>query len=179
MARWTRRSAASPCTLVYHGPNRGALDIQTILSQLGARLGRMGEDLFALGLVEAGVIAAIAISASSSWAVGEALGWPKSINLPPRVAWRFYLPGLVSLVIAAGVVLIPHAPLGFLNLTVQVVATIFMPAALLFLLLLLNDREVMGPYVNSRLQNVLPVGIVGFLVVMTGLYGLTVTFPHL
>lgn len=164
-------------TLAHRGPNAAALDIRALMNTLGARLGRVGEDLFALGLVEAGVIAAIAISASTAWACGEALGWPKSINLPPRVAWRFYLPGLASLAVAASIVLIPNAPLGFLNLTVQVIATIFMPAALLFLLLLLNDREVMGDYVNSRLQNVLAIGIVAFLVAMTALYGLTVAFP--
>lgn len=164
-------------TLVHHAGS--TVDVTQIMRTLGARMGRTGEDLFALGLVEAGVIAAIAITASTSWATGEAFGWSKSINLPPRKAWRFYVPGLVSVVLAAVTVLIPHAPLGVLNLTVQVIATIFMPAAMLFLLLLLNDREVMGDYVNGRWQNVASIGIVGFLVLMNGLYGLTVVFPHL
>lgn len=166
-------------TLVYGHAGASHWDVVRIMRTLGAHLGRTGEDLFALGLVEAGVIAAIAITASTSWATGEAFGWPKSINLPPRLAWKFYLPGLLSVVLAATTVLIPHAPLGFLNLTVQVVATIFMPAAMLFLLLLLNDREIMGEYVNKRWQNVAAFGIVGFLVLMNGLYGLTVVFPHL
>lgn len=164
-------------TLVHHAGS--TVDVTQIMRTLGARMGRTGEDLFALGLVEAGVIAAIAITASTSWATGEAFGWSKSINLPPRKAWRFYVPGLVSVVLAAVTVLIPHAPLGVLNLTVQVIATVFMPAAMLFLLLLLNDREVMGDYVNGRWQNVASIGIVGFLVLMNGLYGLTVVFPHL
>lgn len=166
-------------TVVRHAGSAMPSDITAIIDAVGARLGRFGENLFALGLVESGLVAAIAISASTSWATGEALGWPRSINLPPRTAWRFYLPGLASLVAAAAVVLIPNAPLGFLNLTVQVVATIFMPAAMLFLLLLLNDREVMGDHANSRWQNVLAIGIVGLLVAMNGVYGLTVAFPHL
>lgn len=166
-------------TLVYHHSGTSPVGVVQIMQTLGARLGRTGEDLFALGFVEAGVIAAIAITASTSWATGEAFGWPKSINLPPQVAWRFYVPGIVSVALAAATVLIPHAPLGFLNLTVQVVATIFMPAAMLFLLLLLNDREIMGEYANKPWQNVAAIGIVGFLVLMNGLYGLTVVFPHL
>jgi Mn2+/Fe2+ NRAMP family transporter len=75
-------------------------------------------------------------------------------------------------------VLIPQAPLGFLNLTVQVLASIFMPAALLFLLLLLNDREMMGRYVNKPWQNGAAIAIVGLLVVLNGLYGLSVVFPY-
>jgi len=135
--------------------------------------------LFALGLVEAGLIAAIAISASTSWAMGEAFGWPKSINLPPHKGWYFYLPGLISIIFAGGIVLIPNVPLGFLNLTVQVIASIFMPAAMMFLLLLLNDKEIMGKYTNRPWQNISAFVIVGFLIVMNGLYGLTVIFPHI
>jgi Mn2+/Fe2+ NRAMP family transporter len=146
---------------------------------IGQHLGATGQDLFALGLVEAGTIAAIALTASTSWAMGEAFHWPKSINLPFQKAWKFYVPGLVSAGLAAGVVLIPNAPLGFLNLTVQVVASIFMPAAMLFLLLLLNDHDIMGVHVNRRWQNISAYSIVGLLVILNGLYGLSVVFPKL
>ncbi len=166
-------------TLAYGHPGASNYNIQQIMQLIGARLGTTGEDLFALGLVEAGTIAAIALTASTSWAMGEAFHWPKSINLPVRQAWRFYVPGLLSAAIAAGVVLIPNAPLGFLNLTVQVIASIFMPAALLFLLLLLNDREIMGQFVNRKWQNVMAYVIVGLLVVLNGLYGVSVVFPRL
>ena len=165
-------------SLAFGHPGAQNYDIQQILAVIGRRLGPTGEDLLALGLVEAGTIAAIALTASTSWATGEAFGWPRSINLPVRQAWRFYLPGLVSAGIAAGIVLIPQAPLGFLNLTVQVIASIFMPAALLFLLLLLNDREIMGRHINKPWQNGAAIAIVGLLVVLNGLYGLSVVFPH-
>lgn len=165
-------------SLAFGHPGAQNYDIQQIMALIGHRLGPAGEDLLALGLVEAGTIAAIALTASTSWATGEAFGWPRSINLAARKAWRFYLPGLVSAAVAAGVVLIPKAPLGFLNLTVQVIASIFMPAALLFLLLLLNDREIMGRHVNKPWQNVTAIAIVGLLVGLNGLYGLSVVFPH-
>ena len=166
-------------SLVHGMPGASNLDIQQILLVLGQRLGPIGKDLFALGLVEAGMIAAIALTASTSWATGEAFQWPKSINMPARRAWRFYLPGLLSAVIAAAVVLIPHAPLGFLNLTVQVVASIFMPAAMLFLLLLLNDATIMGEHRNRKWQNIAAFSIVGLLVALNGVYGLSVVMPHL
>lgn len=166
-------------TWVYGSPGASpSMDIRQLLGVLGNRIGPVGERLFALGLAEAGVIAAIAITASTSWATGEAFNWPKSLNLPLAAAWRFYLPGLVSAALAAAVVLIPRAPLGFLNLTVQVVATIFMPAAMLFLLLLLNDKEIMGIHVNKPWQNWAAGLIVGGLVAVNGIYGLTVVFPH-
>jgi Mn2+/Fe2+ NRAMP family transporter len=165
--------------IAFGHPGAQNYGIETIIRLIGRQLGPTGESLFALGLVEAGTIAAIALTASTSWATGEAFGWPRSINLPARHAWRFYLPGLLSAVLAAAIVLIPRAPLGFLNLTVQVLASIFMPAALLFLLLLLNDRGIMGQYVNKPWQNAAAFTIVGLLVALNGLYGISIVFPHL
>ena len=165
-------------TLVYGHADAANFDIQAILHILRqSSLGSIGTALFALGLVEAGLIAAIAITASTSWAVGEALKLPRSLNLKPQRALPFYLSGILSAGMAAMVVLIPHIPLGFLNLTVQVIASIFMPAAMLFLLMLLNDREIMGTYVNRRWQNWSAFAIVGFLILANAIYGYTVVFP--
>lgn len=166
-------------TLVFGHAGAASFNIERIIVQVGQRLGPTGQDLFALGLVEAGTIAAIALTASTSWAMGEAFRWPKSLNLPWYAGWKFYLPGLLSAVIAALVVLIPNAPLGFLNLTVQVIASIFMPAALMFLLLLLNDRDIMGTHANRPWQNLTAYSIVGLLVLLNGLYGVSVVFPKL
>ncbi len=166
-------------TLVFGHSGASGFNIEQIIALVGRRLGPTGQDLMALGLVEAGTIATIALTASTSWAMGEAFHWPKSINLPWYVGWRFYVPGLVSAMMAAAVVLIPNAPLGFLNLTVQVIASIFMPAALMFLLLLLNDRDIMGAHVNRPWQNLTAYSIVGLLVILNGLYGLSVVFPKL
>ncbi|MCY0909562.1 NRAMP family divalent metal transporter [Sulfobacillus sp. hq2] len=164
-------------TVAFGRPGASNYDIQQIIQVIGQRVGPVGQSLFALGLVEAGTIATIALTASTSWAMGEAFNWPKSINLPFQKAWRFYIPGLLSAVLAAAVVLIPNTPLGFLNLTVQVIASIFMPAAMLFLLLLLNDPGIMGEHVNRKWQNISAFTIVGLLVVLNGIYGLSVVFP--
>ena len=166
---------------VMHGtPGSSGLEIQNILQAVGRKIGPAAQSLFALGLVEAGLIAAMAITASTSWAAGEALGLrTRSLNARPKEALSFYLPGVLAATVAACVVLIPGAPLGYLNILVQVLATVFMPAALLFLLLLVNDREVMGDFVNSRLQNTVAIGIVGFLILMNGAFGASILFPHL
>ncbi len=162
---------------VFGYDSNGTLGIDNILKIFAAKVGTFPLELFALGLVEAGFIAAIAISASTSWAMSEAFGWKKSINLPAREGVLFYVPSFLALAIAASVTLIPNAPLGYLNLTVQVIATIFMPAAMLFLLLLLNDRGVMGDMVNKRWQNIIGFSIIGFLILMNALYGLSVALP--
>ncbi len=86
---------------------------------------------------------------------------------------------MVSLFIAGIIVLIPHISLGFLNLTVQVIASIFMPAAMLFLLMLVNDKEIMGSYANNRFQNISAVSIMSVLILMSGLYGISLIFPGL
>ncbi len=164
---------------VYGLSGAGNFGIHRIMAALvHSPIGSVGTALFGLGLVEAGLIAAIAITASTSWAVGEALKLPRSINLRPQHALPFYLSGLLGTALAALIVLLPHAPLGFLNLTVQVVASIFMPAAMMFLLLLLNDPEIMGQHVNRPWQNMAAFSIVGLLMVADGLYGFTVVFPH-
>jgi Mn2+/Fe2+ NRAMP family transporter len=156
-----------------HGqPGAGHFNIGTMIHLLELRLGPWVARLFALGLLEAGLIASIVITASTSWAMGEAFDIPRSLNARPRRAWGFYAPGIVSVLIAAGVVIIHAIPLGFLNLTVQVVATIFMPAALLFLLMLLNDRELMGNEVNGPVRNALSIGLMGLLILCNALYGL-------
>ena len=153
-------------------------DIARMIVLLQSRLGPWVSHLFALGLLEAGLIASIVITASSSWAIGEAFDIPRSLNARPRQAWGFYAPGIVSVAIASGLVLLPNLPLGSLNLTVQVVATIFMPAAMLFLLMLLNDRELMGDYVNSPTRNALSIGIMVLLILCNSLYGIAALWPH-
>ena len=76
-------------------------------------------------------------------------------------------------------VLIPKAPLVLITLFVQVVAVTLLPAALVFLILLLNDRQTMGAYCNSRMQNIIGGGIVLAIVVLSTLYGVSVMFPGL
>ena len=161
-----------------HGlPDAQNLSALVVIHDLVRRIGTLGAKLFALGLVEAGLIASIVITASSAWAIGEAFELPRSINARPRDAWAFYAPALFGTVLAGAFVLLPKLPLGFLNLSVQVIATVFMPAAMLFLLMLLNDRELMGEYVNSPRRNAASIAILVLLIVCNALYGVVTLFP--
>jgi Mn2+/Fe2+ NRAMP family transporter len=162
-----------------HGlPNASSLGDDTVVQAVGEKLGRGAMVVFALGLLEAGLIAAIVITASTAWAIGEALDVPRSVNASPRRAVYFYAPAVLGTAIAAGTLMLPHVPISFLNLTVQVIATVFMPAAMLFLLMLLNDPELMGEHVNSPLRNALSIGVMVLLIVCNGLYGISTMFPN-
>ena len=100
----------------------------------------------AIGLFDAGLLGAICISLASSWAFGEVFGWAHSLNNKIKEASWFYVNYFVSLITAGLVVLIPGAPLVLITLFVQVIAVTLLPAALVFLILLLNDPTIMGEY---------------------------------
>lgn len=142
-------------------------------------VGSVGATLFALGIFEAGLVAAITISSSSAYAFGEVTGRSHSLNSSWREGWPFYTILLLATGIAATLVLIPNAPLVFIVLIVNVVATLSMPPALVFLILLVNDRELMGQHVNKRLGNTVSIAIVVFLCLVGLLFGVTTVFPAL
>jgi Mn2+/Fe2+ NRAMP family transporter len=133
----------------------------------------------AIGLFDAGLLGAICISLASSWAFGEIFGWAHSLNTNIRQAPWFYATYFFTLVTAGLVVLIPHAPLVLITLFVQVIAVTLLPAALVFLILLLNDRKTMGEYCNTPAQNLVGGGIVLSIIVLSTLYGVSVLFPNL
>jgi Mn2+/Fe2+ NRAMP family transporter len=133
----------------------------------------------AIGLFNAGFLGAICISLASSWAFGEVFGWAHSLNLKIREAPWFYVCYLFALVTAGGVVLLPNAPLVLITLFVQVIAVTLLPAALVFLILLLNNEEVMGKYRNTSFQNLAGTVIVVVIIVLSTLYGITTLFPEL
>ncbi|MCX7018522.1 MAG: NRAMP family divalent metal transporter [bacterium] len=141
--------------------------------------GEWARRLFAIGLFDAGFLGALCISLSTSWAVGEVFGWAHSLNKSVKDAPWFYVIYLLMLATAGAIVLIPGAPLIQITMFVQVVAVTLLPAALLFLILLLNDKQVMGEYVNNRWQNTANWSIAFFVIVMSALFAISVLFPQL
>lgn len=141
-------------------------------------LGHTVGALFALGMAEAGFVASTTISLSSSWAMTEVLHLPRSLNRSFKEAPLFYLTYVVEVVVAGAVVLMPGAPLALIAILVQVVNTVLMPPALMFLLLFLNDRSLMGAHVNSRTMNMIVGSIAAMLLLLSGLYGISILFPH-
>ncbi|MGA2973890.1 MAG: divalent metal cation transporter [Spirochaetia bacterium] len=133
----------------------------------------------AVGLFDAGFLGAICISLASSWAFGEVFGWAHSLNNKIKEAPWFYGMYILLVGTAGAVVLIPNAPLVLITLFVQVIAVTLLPAALVFLILLLNDAERMGSLKNTRAQNIISVTVVGIIVVLSTLYGVSALFPTL
>ena len=133
----------------------------------------------AVGLFDAGLLGAICISLASSWAFGEIFGWAHSLNQNIKQAPWFYASYFFTLITSGLVVLIPGAPLVLITLFVQVIAVTLLPAALVFLILLLNDRPTMGDYCNNVWQNLIGGFIVIAIVVLSSLYGISVMFPNL
>jgi Mn2+/Fe2+ NRAMP family transporter len=133
----------------------------------------------AIGLFDAGLLGAICISLASSWAWGEVFGWPHSLNHNFKAAPGFYIFRLLILAGAGTIVLIPGAPLILITLFVQVIAVTLLPAALTFLLLLLNQEEVVGKHKNSNIQNILAIIIIGTIIVLSTLYAIGTIFPKL
>lgn len=150
---------------------------EAIVPLLTAGEGRLARILYAIGLFDAGFLGALCISLSTSWAVGEVFGWAHSLNHRVKDAPWFYLIYLFMLLTAGAVVLIPRAPLVTITMFVQVVAVTLLPASLVFLIILLNDKPLMGKHVNTRWQNITNLTIVILVILMSSLMGIGILFP--
>ncbi|MGA2161011.1 MAG: NRAMP family divalent metal transporter [Methanoregula sp.] len=135
--------------------------------------------LFAIGLFDAGFLGAICIALTSSWAFGEVFGWAHSLNYKVKEAFWFYIFYFFGLITAGAVVLIPGAPLVLITLFVQVIAVTLLPAALVFLIILLNNEEIMGKYKNTLFDNITNISIVMCIILISTLYGISTLFPNL
>jgi Mn2+/Fe2+ NRAMP family transporter len=130
-------------------------------------------------MINAAILGATAISLSSAWAYGEVRGWPHSLELPWYKAKGFYSVYALCVAVAAGVVLIPKAPLQLIILGVQVLAGVMLPSAIIFLQLLLNDKELLGPYANTRWNNIVNWTIIVVLFALSLVLAAQVAAPNL
>jgi Mn2+/Fe2+ NRAMP family transporter len=134
---------------------------------------------FSVVLLDASIIGAASVTLSTSYAFGDVFGIRHSLHRSFRDAKPFYFSYSAMIAVAAGIVLIPGAPLGLLTTAVQALAGILLPSASVFLLLLCNDREVLGPWMNRRWLNILATVIIGVLVTLSGTLVVTTLFSHL
>ncbi len=135
--------------------------------------------LFAIVLLDASIIGAAAVTLSTSYAFGDVFGIKHSLHRSFKDAKTFYATYTAMIVAAAGIVLIPGAPLGLLTTAVQALAGILLPSASVFLLLLCNDREVLGPWMNPRWLNILAAFIIGVLLILSATLVVTTLFSNL
>jgi Mn2+/Fe2+ NRAMP family transporter len=155
-------------------------DPAQVAVQLGGIFGPWLKNGVLLLMVNAAVLGTTTISLSSAWAYGEVKGWPHSLQKPFREAPGFYAVYASCVMAAAGLVLIPGAPLQLIILSVQVLAGLMLPSAIIFLQLLLNDREVLGErFANKQWNNVVNWTIVIFLFFLSLLLAVQVAAPQL
>ncbi|MFZ0734151.1 MAG: NRAMP family divalent metal transporter [Candidatus Sulfotelmatobacter sp.] len=164
--------------LFAHGMSTSNFEAAEFAQALKPFVGQWGSALFALGMFEAGMVAAVTISTSSAYAFGEVAHRPHSLNLPFQQGKSFYLVLILEAAAAAGLVLIPGIPLVYIVLLVNVIAVLAMPPALLFLYMLVNDREIMGDLVSPTWANILALGVVLILIAAGILFGVSVVYPH-
>ena len=142
-------------------------------------LGLWAKFLFAIGLFDAGLLGALCISLSTSWALGEVFGWAHSLNKSVREAPWFYVAYVLMLMSAGVVSLVARTDVqNAITIFVQVVAVTLLPAALVFLILLLNDKPLMGEHTNTRWQNIANWSITVFVILVSSLFGVSVLFPE-
>jgi Mn2+/Fe2+ NRAMP family transporter len=154
-------------------------DALGVAQGLGRHLSPAVGAIFALLLLDASIVGASAVTLATSYAFGDIFGVRQSLNRRITEARTFYGSFTAMVVLAAGLVLIPGAPLGIITTAVQVLAGILLPSATVFALLLCNDSEVLGPWINKPWLNVLAMLIVGVLLALSVVLVLTTVFPSI
>ncbi|KAA2254468.1 divalent metal cation transporter [Solihabitans fulvus] len=141
--------------------------------------GRAVGVIFAIILLDASLIGANAVGLATTYTLGDVFKKRHSLHWKVRQAPMFYVGYALLLGVAASIVLIPGAPLGLITQGVQALAGVLLPSATVFLVLLCNDRAVLGPWVNSVRQNVVAGVIVWSLVLLSLALTAATFFPDL
>jgi NRAMP (natural resistance-associated macrophage protein)-like metal ion transporter len=142
-------------------------------------VGRAAGSIFAIILLNASIIGAASVTLATSYAFGDVFGAHHSLHRSWREAKFFYGTFSGMVVLAAALIIIPGAPLGVITTSVQALAGVLLPSATVFLLLLCNDKEVLGPWVNRPWLNVLATAIISILLVLSLVLMVTTLFSHI
>jgi Mn2+/Fe2+ NRAMP family transporter len=154
-------------------------DAGAVAAGLDKYVGHAAGVFFAVALIDASVIGAMAVSLSTAYAIGDVLSLRHSLHRKPKEAKIFYAVYGGLVLMAAGLVLTPGTPLGLLSNAVQTLAGILLPSATVFLLLLCNDKPVLGPWVNRRGINPLTGAVIAGLVMLSIILTASVLFPDI
>ncbi|MBQ1544076.1 MAG: Nramp family divalent metal transporter [Caulobacteraceae bacterium] len=154
-------------------------DAKAVAVGLERHAGHVAGVLFAIALIDASIIGAGAVSLATAYAIGDVFKMNHSLHRKPREAIGFYLiyGGLIAA--AAALVLAPGAPLGLLTNAVQTLAGVLLPSATVFLLLLCNDKAVLGPWRNGRWLNLFTGAVIAALVMLSVILTASVLYPDI
>ena len=154
-------------------------DAGGLAAGIAASAGKVAGVLFAVALLDAAMIGAFAVSLSTAYALGDVLGLKHSLHRGIKQAKGFYVMYAALIAGAATIVLIPGSPLGLFTEGVQVLAGVLLPSATVFLLMLCNDKAVLGPWVNSRVTNAFSGAVIALLIALSLILVASVVFPHI
>jgi NRAMP (natural resistance-associated macrophage protein)-like metal ion transporter len=171
--------AFTAATFAGRGEFGNFTDAGGVAEGLEKYVGKAAGILFAVALIDASIIGAAAVGLSTSYALGDVLGLKHSLHRKISDAKSFYVVFAGILLISAIIVLIPGSPLGLLTVGVQVLAGVLLPSATVFLLLLCNDSQVLGPWVNGRPMNIFTSAVIAVLVILSLVLTAGVLFPDL
>jgi Mn2+/Fe2+ NRAMP family transporter len=152
-------------------------DALGVASGLSRHLSPMVGTIFALVLFDASIVGASAVTLATSYAFGDMFGLRHSLHRGIADAKLFYGSYAATVALAAGIVLIPHAPLGLITTAVQALAGILLPSATVFVVLLCNDRDVLGPWVNRPWLNIVATVIVSVLLLLSMVLVISTAIP--
>jgi NRAMP (natural resistance-associated macrophage protein)-like metal ion transporter len=141
--------------------------------------GQYAEQLFAVGLLNASLMAASVLPLSTTYAITEAFGWERGIDKSFREAPAFVTIYTTMILIGAAIALIPGAPLVLITNLPNIVNGMMLPLLLPILMLLANDKRIMGRYANGRLFNVYSGLVLVFLSFVTLAFLTSIFVPRL
>jgi Mn2+/Fe2+ NRAMP family transporter len=141
--------------------------------------GKWASLLFAIGLLNAGVFTASILPLSTAYYVCEAFGFESGVEKKFRDARFFYSLYAALIVIGAAIVLIPRAPLLDIIFWSQVLNGALLPLVLVLMLLLINNKMLMGDYTNNLVSNIVSWATVIIVSVLTLISTLQLIFPNL
>jgi Mn2+/Fe2+ NRAMP family transporter len=136
--------------------------------------GALASHVFAFGLFVASVFSATILPLATAFYVSEAFGFEAGIDKKWNEAKEFYILYTGILIISALIILIPNAPLIQISIWSQVLNGILLPVVLVSMILLINNKKIMGIYVNNHMQNIIGWGTV---VILTGLSLMLLIMP--
>ncbi|MDO8536617.1 MAG: divalent metal cation transporter, partial [Candidatus Omnitrophota bacterium] len=135
--------------------------------------GKYCSTLFAFGLLNASVFSAMILPLATAYSVCEGLGWETGVDKRLKEAPQFYFLFTTLIVLGAGVIMFPQINLIAVMLLSQAANAVFLPFVLIFMLLLINDKRLMGQYRNSKFFNIIAWSTVVIVIALT--LALTVT----
>jgi Mn2+/Fe2+ NRAMP family transporter len=154
-------------------------DAGGVMVGLNKYVGHTAAVVFAIALLDACLIGAASESLAAAYAIGDVFNLRHSLHRRVTDAKGFYVVYFAIVALSAVVVLIPGSPLGLLTLAVQTLAGIVLPSATVFLLLLCNDKAVLGPWVNGKKLNLFTGAVIWVLVLLSIILTASIVYPDM